>query len=254
MSNTNNKRKIYAILLSGGIGTRIGGDIPKQYIEIGPEKQTVFYYSIKPLLESEIVDAIQIVADEAWIEKINETVSGKEIGFSSPGTTRQLSIYNALVDLKDKLQAEDIVIIHDAARPNLTVVMLEAYIAAMFGGSVDEEMNLAHDGVIPVLPMKDTVYLSEDGMHVSELVDRTQIYAGQAPELFVYGKYLEANEALIDVYPADNPTNPIMKINGSTEPAVMSGMDILMVRGDEKNIKITSKDDLEKIKLEYGGI
>ena len=97
-----------------------------------------------------------------------------------------------------------------------------------------------HDGVLPVLPMKDTVYLSRDGKCVSSLLNRQEIFAGQAPELFVLGKYYEANEQLLP--------QKILQVNGSTEPAVLAGMDIAMIPGDEGNYKITTKVDLERFR------
>lgn len=99
-----------------------------------------------------------------------------------------------------------------------------------------------HDGAMPVLPMKDTVYLSEDGVSVSELLNRSRLFAGQAPELFDLEKYYTANMALLP--------DRILSINGSTEPAVMAGMDIAMVAGDEGNYKITTAADLERFKEE----
>lgn len=69
-------------------------------------------------------------------------------------------------------------------------------------------------------------------------MDRSTIYAGQAPEVFVLGRYYEANRRLL---PDD-----ILKINGSTEPAILAGMDIAMIPGDEGNFKITTKADLER--------
>ena len=84
--------------------------------------------------------------------------------------------------------------------------------------------------MIPVLPMKDTVYVSSDGKHVSSLLNRGEIFAGQAPELFVLGKYYEANERLLP--------HRIFQINGSTEAAVLGGMDIVMIPGDEGIIKL----------------
>lgn len=104
-----------------------------------------------------------------------------------------------------------------------------------------------HDGALPVLPMKDTVYLSENGKMVSSLLDRGKIYAGQAPEAFVFGKYYEANRALLP--------DKILEINGSTEPAVMAGMDIAMIPGDERNFKITTAADLERFReiVQKGG-
>ena len=81
------------------------------------------------------------------------------------------------------------------------------------------------------------MYLSHDGKQIDSLLNRSEIYAGQAPETFVFGKYLEANRALFD-------SGAIKKINGSTEPAIMSGMKMHMILGDERNIKITTKADL----------
>ena len=97
-----------------------------------------------------------------------------------------------------------------------------------------------HDGVVPVLPMKDTVYLG-DGRKITSLLDRGRVFAGQAPEAFLLGKYFEANRCLMP--------NQIDRINGSTEPAVMAGMDIAMIPGDEGNFKITTQMDLNRFKI-----
>lgn len=80
--------------------------------------------------------------------------------------------------------------------------------------------------------------MSEDGKRVFSLMDRSKIFSGQAPESFVLGKYLEANRRLLP--------DRILKINGSTEPAVMAGMDIAMIAGDENNFKITTQADLNR--------
>ena len=95
-----------------------------------------------------------------------------------------------------------------------------------------------HDGIMPVLTMKDTVYLSEDGNRVTSLLDRERIFAGQAPEVFRLGVYFDANKVLIP--------DKILSIKGSTEPAVMAGLDIVMIAGDEGNFKITTKEDLDR--------
>lgn len=93
--------------------------------------------------------------------------------------------------------------------------------------------------MLPVLPMKDTVYLG-DGRQITSLLEREKVYAGQAPEAFVLGKYYEANERLLP--------DRIGQINGSTEPAIMAGMDIAMIPGEEGNFKITTQADLERFK------
>lgn len=234
---------VTALLLSGGTGTRIGGEIPKQYIEV--KGRPVIAYCLRTLLSHEGIDGVQIVADEAWRETIRNCVeqiqeegeasqqggrgNRKFRGFSAPGKTRQLSILNGLEDIRQYAGDSDCVLIHDAARPLVSAGQISACIEAVRAG---------HDGALPVLPMKDTVYLSEEGRAVTSLLDRKKVFAGQAPEAFVLGKYYEANKALLP--------DRILEINGSTEPAVLAGMDIAMIDGDEGNFKITTKQDLSR--------
>ena len=222
-----------ALLLSGGTGSRIGGEIPKQYIKVNG--RSILSFCLETLSKSQDVDAIQIVAADEWRGEIADCVSkydqkNKVRGVSVPGETRQLSIYNGLTDIRTYAKDDDVVLIHDAARPNLSSGMVHACFTQIVG----------HDGVLPVLPMKDTVYQSVDGKVISSLLDRSRIFAGQAPEAFVLGKYYEANERLL---PDD-----IYRINGSTEPAIMAGLDVAMISGDENNYKITTQADLERFR------
>lgn len=227
-----------ALILSGGTGKRLGADIPKQYIEVCG--RPVISYCLERLAKHERIDAVQIVADRQWHETILKCLEkcdcpdcgdkGKFRGFSEPGENRQLSIFKGLEDISRYASESDLVMIHDAARPMLSAQMISDSLAAVNG----------HDGVLPVLPMKDTVYASADGRRVSALLKREEIFAGQAPEVFVLGKYYEANRRLMP--------DEIMKINGSTEPAVMAGMDIVMIPGDEGNFKITTGADLERFR------
>lgn len=219
-----------ALVLAGGTGTRLGADIPKQYIKVNG--RMIVDYCLETLEHSLEVDAVWIVADKIWQQNIKKVNKFK--GFASPGMNRQLSIYNGLKAIEASLEVEELekvnVIIHDAARPLLTEKCISECVKAIEG----------HDGVLPVLPMKDTVYFSEDGESVTSLIDRGKVYAGQAPELFKLMPYIKANEVLLP--------DKILLINGSTEPAVMAGMDIVMIPGDENNYKITTKADMERFK------
>ncbi|SFO06812.1 2-C-methyl-D-erythritol 4-phosphate cytidylyltransferase [Pseudobutyrivibrio sp. UC1225] len=221
-----------AILLSGGKGSRMGTEIPKQYITV--EGVPILVYCLETLNKSKYIDKIQIVADKQWHKGIIGWLSqfgleDKFLGFSAPGENRQESIWSGLNDVKRVVSDDDYVFIHDGARPLLSQAMIEESIRGMNG----------YDGVIPVLPMKDTVYMSKDGECIDSLLKRDEIYAGQAPETFVYGKYFEANKALVD-------SGEIKQIVGSTEPAVMAGMRMHLIAGDERNFKITTKVDLER--------
>ena len=106
----------------------------------------------------------------------------------SSESTKQIAILiEEILKAMDSTEGEDFVLIHDAARPLLSEQMISECVNAVQG----------HDGALPVLPMKDTVYLSMDGKKVDDLLDRNQIYAGQAPEIFQIGKYYEANKRLL---------------------------------------------------------
>lgn len=220
-----------ALILSGGNGTRLGSDIPKQYIKI--HGRSVISYCIECLCAHGGIDALQVVAAAQWHDTVRECLEkydtdGKFRGFSAPGENRQLSIYSGLTDIRKYADDSDVVLVHDAARPLLSAQMVTDCLEAVRG----------HDGVVPVLPMKDTVYRSTDGRKISALLERSEIYAGQAPEAFRIGAYYEANRRLLP--------DRILAVNGSTEPAVMAGLDMVMIAGDEGNFKITTAEDLRR--------
>lgn len=221
-----------ALILAGGTGTRLGSDIPKQYVSV--QGKMIITHCLHVFGVHPQIDAIQIVAHEQWNSGICRQMPpevGKKLrGFSEPGTNRQRSIYHGLQDIMRYAQKSDTVIVHDAARPLVSADMLSACVEAC----------REHDGVVPVLPMKDTVYLG-DGRKITSLLDRGQVYAGQAPEAFLLGKYYEANRCLMP--------EQMDRINGSTEPAVMAGMDIAMIPGDEGNFKVTTQADLVRFKI-----
>lgn len=218
------RRKNIALILSGGSGLRMGSSIPKQYVEV--EGKPVIAYCLAVFEKNLEIDAIQIVAERSWHDTIKIWTGDKFKGFSSPGENRQLSILNGLTDILKYADKSDIVIIHDAARPFVTDTLIADCINACS----------VHDGAMPVLPAKDTMYL-HDGSKVTSLLDRKHLCAGQAPEAYILGKYYDANMRLMP--------DKILDINGSTEVAFLAGLDVAVVAGDENNFKITTAKDME---------
>ena len=217
------------LLLAGGSGVRLGGDIPKQYIEI--EGRMIIDRCIESISKCELISGIQIVADSAWREHILDTCLNKEfiLGFSDPGENRALSILNGLNDLANDHPEDTAVIIHDAARPLVSDKLLCECIEGL----------VQYDGIMPVLPMKDTVYYKGD--NGLELLERDRVCAGQAPEAFRLGVYLKAYQSL--------GKEKLLNIKGSTEPALLAGLRIGTIEGDESNLKITTKEDLERYRI-----
>lgn len=218
----------YAVILSGGVGTRLGLEIPKQYYKVNGK--AILQYVIETIENCQLLQGFVIVAAEEWWDDILAMTENGEkfLGFAAPGENRQMSIYHGLLELKKIAKEDDLVLVQDAARPNTSEKLLLRCL----------QLDSSVDGAMPVLPMKDTVYVSHDGSSVDELLKREEIYAGQAPEAFRYGKYLRANEALLP--------DAILQINGSTEPAVRAGMKIALIDGEESNFKITTSMDLER--------
>lgn len=228
------KNDVTAVVLSGGVGSRLGSDIPKQYIRVA--EKMVITYALETLIKHPYIGRLYIAASEQWRDNIigdldNYNINThKLVGFSLPGNNRQASIINSLNAIMNNGITSGMVLIHDAARPCISEGLITRLIEA--GNDCD--------GVMPVLQVKDTVYVSNDGYKVSGLLDRNKLYAGQAPELFDLKKYYKANASLSDT--------ELNRINGSTEPAFAAGMNIKIISGDESNIKITTKNDLERFK------
>lgn len=229
--------KTYAIILSGGIGARLKGlDIPKQYHRV--HGRTILSYCLDRMEQTGCVDAYLIAAAAEWQEFIlqerNQSMktagqtADKFLGFALPGENRQLSILHGLQKLKNIAGEQDIILIQDAVRPLTSETLISRCIEAAKNA----------DGAMPTLPMTDTVYYSKDGTKVDALLDRDKIIAGQAPEAFVYGAYLRANEAL--------SYDEILAVKGSTEPAVRAGMKIALLDGEAGNFKITTAEDLKQ--------
>ena len=224
---------VTAVILCGGTGTRMKSNQPKQYIEV--EGKPILWYCLRVFRKHLLIDRVIIVAAPTWWDYIRDLIQDlkmeKFVGFADAGTSRQNSIYYGLLKIKEiGAQDDDIVIIHDAVRPCVSDRILSDCI-----NMLDQA-----DGAMPVLPVKDTVYKSSDGEHISALLNRDEIFAGQAPESFRFGKYLAAHEKLSE--------EELASVRGSCEIAFRAGMKIKMFEGEEGNFKITTPADLEKFR------
>ncbi|MDR0984493.1 MAG: 2-C-methyl-D-erythritol 4-phosphate cytidylyltransferase [Ruminococcus sp.] len=228
-----------AIILSGGTGTRLNSTVPKQYIEVSGKP--IICFCLEKFQACSLIDDIIIVADENYFEMLDRVLKTHNISkfktFASAGITRQHSIYNALLQINSlpkntcsDAENENFIIVHDSARPLVTENDIESLVSAL------KTSTEKFDGITPVLPVKDTVYVCEDGEIVS-LLKRDTIFAGQTPEIYKFEKYLSAHEGV-----------NLSEIRGSSEIAIKAGMKIGTCNGNENNFKITTTNDLNKFK------
>lgn len=227
-----NGKHNFAIILSAGIGQRMRSDgFPKQYIEV--DGKPVIVYTLEVFDQCDDIDQIILVCSPEWQEKLDAWCCcfgiHKPIRYIAGGESRQESIFNGLVECMHLSGSQDDkVIIHDAARPLVSCGLIKKCLSEL----------PASDGCMPVLPSIDTYYLSKDRRTISGLIDRSQLFAGQAPEAFLLKKYYEANKKCSRA--------ELAEVRGTSEIAFKSGLRIALTEGDELNFKLTTPADLER--------
>lgn len=208
------------LILAGGMGTRVKGyNTPKQYIEVGGKM--VISYALQTFEKCPGLDILCIVADNGWHSLIGNYV------FAEPGVSRQHSIYNGLKVLEE--YAPQWVVIHDAARPCVTVDDVSCLM----------KTALAYDGATPTLPVNETIYYSFNGKTIASTLARDQIFVGQTPECYDFKKYLAAHELFYEMF---------AEFRGSSTIAVKAGMKIARAEGNPGNFKITNNADLQRFR------
>ena len=163
----------------------MGGELPKQYIELAGKP--VIVHTLEQLERCGVVEGVIVAAAPEWTTEIlrwKEAFSlSKLLAVAPAGADRQRSIRNGLLSAEGFMDEGELsgVIIQDAARPLTSVELLTRLV---------EELKEA-PAVMPALPITDTTYTSRDGQWVDGLLDRSTLFAGQAPEGFHFWPYLE---------------------------------------------------------------
>jgi 2-C-methyl-D-erythritol 4-phosphate cytidylyltransferase len=195
---------------------------PKQFIEL--LGHPALYHTLRAFEVAPAVDKIYAVGDRERIEELAKASGiSKYAGCAEPGEARSLSTRNGLLLCRD--DPDTIVLIHDGSRCLITPDLIERVAEAARGGA---------DGVIPTLPVSDTIKVAENGT-VSQTPDRRQLFAAQTPQAFTLG-------LLRRIYAA-----PEEDLRGATDDASLvedAGGRVVMVAGAKTNIKLTSPEDL----------
>jgi 2-C-methyl-D-erythritol 4-phosphate cytidylyltransferase len=210
-----------AIIVAGGSGSRMGADLPKQFLRI--EEKPVFLYSIDAFLQAYNDMRIILVMPPTYAGMAQSILD--EFGYPSSieivegGETRFHSVKNGLA-----IASEDsLIFIHDAVRCLATPGLIRRC------GDAASEKGSA----IPVIPVRDSIRRKDDALNCSVVVSREGLYIVQTPQVFLGSVILPAFASLYDP--------------GFTDEASVleaSGQQVFLVEGEEGNTKITFPDDL----------
>lgn len=223
-----------AVIIAGGSGSRMGQDIPKQFINV--YDKPVLFYTLAGFQEHPDVDAIEVVCIDGWhdvvwayakqfnIDKLKWVISG--------GSTGQESIRNGVYNLQDVCSEDDVVIIHDGIRPLVDDTVLTDVIA---------KAKLYGNGVTS-MPYNEQIFVIDDEKSTIKYIPRETLRRVATPQAYQFGKlnqaYHEAFAKEIGIY-GSHYTNTMM---------VELGERLYFAKGSDKNIKLTTKDDLEMFK------
>jgi 2-C-methyl-D-erythritol 4-phosphate cytidylyltransferase/2-C-methyl-D-erythritol 2,4-cyclodiphosphate synthase len=217
-----------ALIVAAGRGSRAGSSnaVPKQYAMLGGT--TVLARSVRALASHSRIDIVQVVihpADQSLYETAITAVDpAKLLAPVHGGATRQESVLAGLRALTPR--RPDMVLIHDAARPFVTPDIVERLLSALAG----------RQAAIAAVPSSDTLKKGDANNVVVDTVDRTRLWRAQTPQAFAFEAILEAHERA--------RSSNVANATDDAAIAVMAGIDVLMVMGSERNIKLTTAEDM----------
>ncbi|HEX2984709.1 MAG TPA: 2-C-methyl-D-erythritol 4-phosphate cytidylyltransferase [Ignavibacteriales bacterium] len=220
--------KTVAVIPCGGKGLRTGSSIPKQYVKFGGKELLV--YTLEIFQKSQFIDEIAIAVQKDYIGFIQELSVTYKISklkyVVEGGAERQDSVYNALLQLK--ADDNDLIAVHDAARPMLDKLTLER---AIKGAET-------FDNIVMAVKARDTLIRGND--FALEYVDRNTFYYAQTPQIF---RYYALKHAMENAYKDG--------FYGTDESMLVhrAGYNVKIIEGSFLNIKITAEEDMELFKL-----
>ncbi len=218
----------FGVILAGGVGARMGGSLPKQFIEIC--KKPIIIYTIEKMLP--VFDRLYIGIHpdyRDYLLNIIQTfnISTDKITIVNGGKERINSIENVVNAIwENRSEDEDVVVIHDAVRPFVTEELLRNSIltAREYGACV------------ATVPATDTMYVLDEHENIVGFPDRKTIFNGQAPDSFKLNIIKKALDTLTE--------NERKTITGTVQICAAKGYKIKAIKGDYKNIKITTESDI----------
>jgi len=222
------------LLIAGGSGNRMGQDIPKQFMHI--DGSPIIIHTMNCFQKHPDIDAIAVVCLKGWETVLqayaNQFNITKLKHIFPGGSTGMESIHNGIYGLKEAgYDNEDLVLIHDSVRPLLSQDIISSNIA----------ICKAYGYAITGIQCREAILESEDGFSTNTSIPRDKLIRTQTPQTFRLGNIIEIHEEA----KLKGITNSVASC---TLVAEVGGREMHIVPGSEKNIKVTTVEDLEILK------
>ena len=220
--------KNYVILLAGGVGKRMQSEIPKQFIEVSGKP--IIVYSIENFQRNSLIDKIVVVCVKDWIEHLKVLVKKYSLTkvkwIIEGGKTGHDSIRNGVFFLKDKIEINDFIIIHDAVRP----VLPQA--------AINEVIRVAHENgnASSSIACHPPIVYTEDFKSGISDIDRDHVMLTASPQAYRYSLALKCYEQ------AELENRHDFTFTSSL--LIHCGERVFFAKGTTSNIKITKKEDI----------
>ena len=218
-----------ALLTAAGKGERMNSEIPKQFIHI--QNKPVILYTMQAFQNHPQIDAMLIVSLNSWKEMIWSYAKQYQITklkwIVPGGVTGQESIKNGLMKLKEECHESDMIMIHDGNRPMISSDIISDSIA----------VYQAHGSAIAAIPCIEAIYKSRTGKESTVTLDRNEMFRTQTPHSYPLGKLLWAHE--------EAEKRRIENTTATCTLMTMLGETIYFSKGSEKNLKLTTREDIE---------
>lgn len=220
--------KNYLILLAGGVGKRMGADIPKQFMKV--KDKPIIAYSIENFQRNEQIDGIVVVCVAEWKEYLKNIIEEYNLTkvkwITEGGSTGHDSIRNGVFFLKDIIQPDDFIIVHDAVRPILPQAAL------------NEVIRVAHENgnASSSIACHPPIVYTEDFKSGIKDVDREHVMLTASPQVYRYDLALRCYEM------AEKENKHDFTFTSSL--LIYYGERVYFAKGTTSNIKITRKEDL----------
>jgi len=221
----NSNARVWAIVPAAGVGKRVGGSIPKQYLDLNG--RPLIEWTLSRLLELEELQQLTVVVsaeDEYWPDL--DIRNDQRVQTANGGSERCHSVLNGLDSLADMAAADDWVLVHDAARPCVRITDIRRLI---------DSAMAADQGGILAMPVRDTIKKSSNNNEIQDTIDRSSLWHAFTPQLFRYAELRHALRSAIDKG---------FQVTDEASAMEYAGQQPLLVEGASDNIKVTLPEDL----------